>query len=90
MYRWILKADPEAGLEMFIQMKKDFESRSALSVLTAQAPSLCAPFLESALNNGNARASEYHNDLAGIYLRELLNTDSQETGRFTHHTDLEE
>ena len=70
--RWILRADPEAGLEMFIQMEEALPPAAALPILTAQAPSLCAPYLETALANGTASAKEYHNDLAGIYLRTLL------------------
>lgn len=79
--RWILKADPEAGLEMFTQMGEGFAPRAALSVLTAQAPALCAPYLESALENGTASPSDYHNDLAGIYLRTLLKPDPKQTGK---------
>ena len=78
--RWILKADPEAGLEMFIQMEETFAPRAALSILTAQAPTLCAPYLESALANGTALPEDYHNDLAGIYLRNILGKEEADRG----------
>lgn len=58
---------------MFIQMEGALPAAAALPILTAQAPSLCAPFLEAVLANGTASPREHHNDLAGIYLRILLN-----------------
>ncbi|KAK9829459.1 hypothetical protein WJX72_005979 [[Myrmecia] bisecta] len=70
--RWILKADPEAGLEMFIQMEPPLPPATVLPVLTAQAPALCAPYLEAVLHNGVADAAEFHDELALIYLRRLL------------------
>ena len=54
--RWILKADPEAGLEMFTQMNPPLAPATVLPILTAQAPLLCAPYLESAIHAGNATA----------------------------------
>ena len=57
---------------MFIQMGEALPPAAALPILTAQGPSLCAPYLEAALANGTTSAKEYHNELAGIYLRTLL------------------
>ena len=54
--RWILKADPEAGLEMFTQMNPPLAPATVLPILTAQAPLLCAPYLESAIHAGTATA----------------------------------
>ena len=54
--RWILKADPEAGLEMFTEMNPPLAPATVLPILTAQAPLLCAPYLESAIHAGTATA----------------------------------
>lgn len=62
-------------------MEDAFPPRAALSILTAQAPSLCAPYLESALEKGSASAEDYHNDLAGIYLRNILSKEETERGK---------
>ena len=50
-----------------------------------QAPALCAPYLESALANGTASPHDHHNDLAGIYLRMLLNEDAGTGSNLSFH-----
>lgn len=72
---------------MFIQMVEEFPPTSALSILTAQAPNLCAPYLEAALERGSASPEQYHNDLAGIYLRTLLSREKGFSGEF-HSTHI--
>ena len=70
--RWILEADPEAGLEMFVQVKPPVPPAVVLPILSARAPALCAPFLESALAAGTASPADHANDLARLYLRAAL------------------
>ena len=58
---------------MFVQMERTLPPSAVLPILGAQAPSLCAPYLEIALANGSADPADYHNELARIYLRMVLN-----------------
>ena len=50
--RWIVRADPEAGLEMFTEMSPALAPEAVLPILTAEVPQLCAPYLEAALQVG--------------------------------------
>ena len=70
--RWILKADPEAGLEMFTQMNPPLAPATVLPILTAQAPLLCAPYLESAIHAGTATAEVGKQKPAISNLRSVL------------------
>jgi hypothetical protein len=67
--RWIVHADPEAGLEMFTEMQPPLPPETVLPILTNEEPSLCAPYLESALKLGLASPAKCHDELALIYLR---------------------
>ncbi len=44
-----MRADPEAGLEMFTEMRPPLAPEAVLPILTAEVPQLCAPYLEAAL-----------------------------------------
>ena len=70
--RWIVRADPEAGLEMFTGMKPPLAPEVALPILTSEAPSLCAPYLQAALAANTAAPEVFHTELALIYLRSAL------------------
>lgn len=70
--RWIVRADPEAGLEMFTGMQPPLAPEVALSILTSEAPSLCAPYLQAALASSTAAPEVFHTELALIYLRSAL------------------
>lgn len=67
--RWIVRADPEAGLEMFTEMRPALAPETVLPILTNEVPTLCAPYLEAALDMGLASPAKFHNELALIYLR---------------------
>ena len=54
--RWIVRADPEAGLEMFTEMRPPLAPEAVLPILTAEVPQLCAPYLEAALKVGSRAA----------------------------------
>ena len=47
-----MRADPEAGLEMFTEMRPALPPEAVLPILTAEVPQLCAPYLEAALQVG--------------------------------------
>lgn len=68
-HRWIVRADPEAGLEMFTEMRPALPPETVLPILTNEVPTLCAPYLEAALEMGLASPAKFHNELALIYLR---------------------
>ena len=70
--RWIVRADPEAGLEMFTEMQPPLAPEVALPILTSEAPSLCAPYLQAALASNTAAPERFHTELALIYLRSTL------------------
>ena len=57
---------------MFAQLGDVLSPPTALSLLTAQAPELCAPYLEVSLENGVASHEEFDHELASIYLRAAL------------------
>lgn len=67
--RWIVRADPEAGLEMFTEMRPALAPETVLPILTNEVPTLCAPYLEAVLDKGLATPAKFHNELALIYLR---------------------
>ncbi len=67
--RWIVRADPEAGLEMFTEMRPALPPETVLPILTNEVPTLCAPYLEAALEMGLASPAKFNNELALIYLR---------------------
>lgn len=64
-----MRADPEAGLEMFTEMRPALAPESVLPILTNEVPTLCAPYLEAALDMGLASPSKFDSELALIYLR---------------------
>lgn len=64
-----MRSDPEAGLEMFTEMRPPLPAETVLPILTNETPSLCAPYLESALKLGLASPAKCHDELALIYLR---------------------
>lgn len=70
--RWIVRADPEAGLEMFAEMRPPLAPETALSILASEAPNLAAPYLQAALASGAARPEVFDTELALIYLRSAL------------------
>ncbi len=67
--RWIVRADPEAGLEMFTEMRPALAPETVLPILTNEVPTLCAPYLEAALDMGLASPAKFHNELALIWPR---------------------
>ncbi|KAL4430543.1 hypothetical protein ABPG77_005783 [Micractinium sp. CCAP 211/92] len=69
--KWILAADPDAGLEMFSNMQPPLPPSAALPMLTSYAPRLAGPYLEAALASGAAPPDRYEQELARIYLEIL-------------------
>eukprot|EP00798_Chlamydomonas_sp_ICE-L_P023232 gene23232-30455_t len=86
--KWILPADPDAGVQAFLQMHPPLDPKVVLSILHefdamySSAPnkgesdahddgSMCALYLEAALQLGVALPQYYHNDLLLIYLRDI-------------------
>ncbi len=67
-----MRADPEAGLEMFTGMQPPLAPEVALPILSSEAPSLCAPYLQAALASNTAAPEVFHTELALIYLRSAL------------------
>lgn len=70
--RWIVRSDPEAGLEMFTGMQPPLAPEVALPILASEAPALCAPYLQAALASNTAAPEKFHTELALIYLRSAL------------------
>jgi len=77
---WILTADPENGLEMFLEMKPPLPPAKVLAHLRAEAPSMCAPYLEAALERGAASPKDYHSELVLIYLQDALEEEDASAG----------
>ncbi len=57
---------------MFTGMKLPLAPEVALPILTSEAPSLCAPYLQAALAANTASPEVFHTELALIYLRSAL------------------
>ena len=70
--RWVLQADPEAGLDMFVQLRPPLAPATVLPVLRGVSPTLCAPYLEAALAAHVASRETYETELAVMYLQALL------------------
>lgn len=68
---WILAADPEAGLEMFVQSRPPMPPGEVMPVLAAAAPRLQAPYLEAAVERGYASPREYHTRLVLLYVSQV-------------------
>ncbi|KAI3425935.1 hypothetical protein D9Q98_007907 [Chlorella vulgaris] len=69
--KWMLAADPDAGLEMFSSMDPPLPPSAVLPMLTSYAPRLAAAYLESALASGAASPATYEQELARIYLESI-------------------
>ncbi|KAL4436979.1 hypothetical protein ABPG75_004118 [Micractinium tetrahymenae] len=78
--KWILRADPDAGLEMFSNMQPPLPPSAALPMLTSYAPHLAGPYLEGALASGAAPPEQYEQELARIYLERLVGGTSGTSG----------
>lgn len=70
--RWILKADPDHGLAMLLEMHPPLAPEVVVQMLNAFAPAFCAQYLETAMNEGIAKEQEFQTELAMIYLRLAL------------------
>ncbi len=57
---------------MFTEMQPPLAPEVALPILSSEAPSLCAPYLQSALASNTAAPEVFHTELALIYLRSAL------------------
>ena len=57
---------------MFTEMQPPLAPEVALPILTSEAPSLCAPYLQAALAAHTAAPEVFHTELALIYLRSAL------------------
>ena len=57
---------------MFTEMQPPLAPEVALPILTSEAPSLCAPYLQAALAANIAAPEVFHTELALIYLRSAL------------------
>ncbi|KDD71478.1 hypothetical protein H632_c4947p0, partial [Helicosporidium sp. ATCC 50920] len=67
--RWILRADPEAGLEMFSAQNARLPPEVVVPVLAAYTPHLAVPYLEAALESGRADpGGNFEQQLAALYL----------------------
>lgn len=66
---WILKVDPEAGLEAFLHLKPPLDPRVVLPILEAHAPRLQSQYLEGAMRLGIASVQDFHTELLLIYLQ---------------------
>lgn len=70
--RWILEADPEAGLEMFASLQPPLPPSAVLPILTSYAPRLAASYLEAALVSGAADPAAHEHELAMLYMQRVL------------------
>ncbi|PRW34079.1 glycoside hydrolase isoform A [Chlorella sorokiniana] len=70
--KWMLAADPDAGLEMFGNMQPPLAPSSVLPILTTYAPKLAGTYLETALSSGAADPAVYEQELAKIYLERVV------------------
>ena len=57
---------------MFTEMQPPLAPEVALPILSSEAPSLCAPYLQAALAANTAAPEVFHTELALIYLRSAL------------------
>lgn len=77
MCRWVLKFDPEAGLDMFVQISHFFPPSIALPILTAHSPTAVAPYLEACLHNGTASHQDYDHEVATLHLKAALEAEKE-------------
>ncbi|MEW5314407.1 MAG: hypothetical protein WDW38_005909 [Sanguina aurantia] len=90
--KWILLADPESGLEAFLQMQPPLNPSMVLSILHEHSPHYAGMYLEVALEIGVALPQDYHSELLLIYLQDILEQDQQapsEAGLPTSHSTAE-
>ncbi len=73
--RWILKADPDHGLAMLLEMRPPLAPDVVVQMLNAFAPAFCAQYLETAMDEGIAKEEDFQTELAMIYLRLALDGD---------------
>ena len=78
--RWVLQADAEAGLDMFVQLRPPLAPATVLPVLRGVSATLCAPYLEAALAAHVASRETYETELAVMYLQALLEGGSRPDG----------
>ena len=80
--RWILKADPDHGLAMLLEMRPPLAPEVVVQMLNAFAPAFCAQYLKTAMDEGIAREEDFQTELAMIYLRLALdgNQDKSDAG----------
>lgn len=65
---------------MFTEMQPPLAPEVALPILTSEAPSLCAPYLQFALASNTAAPEVFHTELALIYLRSALEQHKHDGG----------
>ena len=70
--RWIVAADPEAGVQMLLDLKPPPAPDAALAVLRSAAPGLAATYLEQALAVGVADHATHDKDLLAMYIKACL------------------
>ncbi|KAF5838923.1 hypothetical protein DUNSADRAFT_1939 [Dunaliella salina] len=73
--KWVLEADPDAGLQAFLEMQPPLDPSTVLSILHQHSPHYCSMYLEAALQLGVALPQDYHSELLLIYLQEILSKD---------------
>ncbi|KFM23938.1 Vam6/Vps39-like protein [Auxenochlorella protothecoides] len=76
--RWILEADPDAGLQMFTSLPVD--PGALLPILNSHAPALAGSYLEEVLASGRAAPAVYQQQLAALYLRHVVQHASEDPG----------
>ncbi|KAK9866881.1 hypothetical protein WJX84_002836 [Apatococcus fuscideae] len=90
--RWILKADPDHGLAMLLEMRPSLAPEVVVQMLNAFAPAFCAQYLETAMDEGIAKEQDFQTELAMIYLRLALDggqqhPDAGQQGSSNHRAD---
>ena len=80
----MLRADPEAALDMLVHLQPPLPPETVLPVLRGVSAALCAPYLEAALAANVAAPKTYDTELGVMYLQELL--ESPPPGEGLGHT----
>ncbi|KAL4522617.1 hypothetical protein Ndes2526A_g01018 [Nannochloris sp. 'desiccata'] len=68
--KWILKQDPEAGIEMFVRLYPEVNPSVVLPILSSFGPELAASYLSKIVDEAGAEERMFHQDLAVLYLQD--------------------
>lgn len=70
--KWILKKDPEAGVDMLVQLYPSIDPSAVMPLLTPFGTELAARYLDCILEEDPGQQLMYEKELGMLYLQQLL------------------